>query len=262
MARHCTPSTCWQVEARGGSEGKAPTGANRLTAPVRYAKLGTEMMCPLCGARKARRACPGVGQEICAICCGTKRLVEIRCPSTCGYLQTARAHPAAVEQRQRELDVAVIAPTLRDLTERQQQLFFLLLSVTRRQADDPLRPLLDTDVADAASALAATYETSARGVIYEHQTQSVPAQRLVSGLQAALAEISRDGRERLVEREAPHALRAIERGVRAVAALPGATRTAYLELAGRVLGPPAGANASRPDVQPTAANAGLILPPD
>ena len=219
------------------------------------------MICPLCGARKARRACPGVGQEICPICCGTKRLVEIRCPSTCGYLQAARAHPAAVEQRQRELDVAVIAPTLRDLTERQQQLFFLLLGVARGQADDPLRPLLDADVADAVSALAATYETSARGVIYEHQTQSLPAQRLVSDLQAALAELSREGRARLVEREAPHALRAIERGVRAVAALPGAGRTAYLELARRVIGAAAGADATRPE-DPPAPRAGLILPPD
>jgi hypothetical protein len=166
-----------------------------------------------------------------------------------------------VEQRQRELDVAMIAPTLRDLTERQQQLFFLLLGVARGQADDPLRPLLDTDVADAVSALAATYETSARGVIYEHQTQSLPAQRLVSDLQAALADLSREGRARLVEREAPHALRAIERGVRAVAALPGAGRTAYLELARRVIGAAAGADATGPE-DPPAPRAGLILPPD
>ena len=184
------------------------------------------MICALCGARRARRACPGVSRDICAVCCGTKRLVEIRCPSTCGYLQSARAHPAAVEQRQREHDVALIAPTIRDLTERQQQLFFLLLGVIRGQADDPLRPIIDTDVADAAGALAATYETSARGVIYEHQTQSLPAQRLLSDLQAALADLGRDGGGRLVEREAPYALRAIERGVRAVSALPGASRTA------------------------------------
>ena len=220
------------------------------------------MVCPLCGTRKARRSCPGVGHAICAICCGTKRLVEIRCPPTCGYLHAARAHPAAVEQRQRELDIAVIAPVLRDLTERQQQLFFLLLGVTRRQADDPLRPLLDADVADAASALAATYETSARGVIYEHQTRSLPAQRLVADLQAAMADVGRDGRERLVEREAPQALRAIERGVRSVSALPGAGRTAYLELVRRVLGAAAAADSSRPDDPAPAAHAGLILPPE
>ena len=160
---------------------------------------------------------PGVGQEICAMCCGTKRLVEIRCPSTCGYLQAARAHPgggrtATTRTRCRRdrpdhagSDRAAAAAVLPAARGR-----------PRARRDDPLRPLLDADVADAASALAATYETSARGVIYEHQAQSLPAQRLVADLQAALAEIGRDGRTRLVEREAPHALRAIERGVRAV----------------------------------------------
>jgi hypothetical protein len=220
------------------------------------------MLCPLCGARKARRTCPGVGQEICAVCCGTKRLVEIRCPSTCGYLHAARAHPAAVEQRQRESDISVIVPTLRDLTERQQQLFFVLLGVIRAQVADPLRPLLDADVADAASALAATYETSARGVIYEHQTRSLPAQRLVGDLQAALADLGRDGRERLVEREASQALRAIERGVRAMAALPDARRTAYLDLVGRVLGAAPGAVTNRGDDPRPVTHTGLILPPD
>ena len=132
----------------------------------------------------------------------------------------------------------------------------------QREAADPLRPLLDADVADAARALAATYETSARGVIYEHQTQSLPAQRLVTGLQAALADLSRDGRERLVEREAPHALRALERGVRAAAALPGSSRTAFLELAARVLAPGAGGDARPPDARAPAAHPGLILPPD
>ena len=53
--------------------------------------------------------------------------------------------------------------------------------------------MIDADVADAAGALAATYETSARGVIYEHQTQSLPAERLRSELRAALMELGREG---------------------------------------------------------------------
>jgi hypothetical protein len=196
------------------------------------------------------------------VCCGTKRLVEIRCPPTCGYLKAARIHPAAVEQRQREHDVAVMAPALRDLTERQQHLFFLLLSAIRAHANDPLRPVFDSDVADAAGALAATCETSARGVIYEHQTQSLPAQRLLSDLQAALAELGREGGGRLVEREAPYALRAIERGVRAVSARPGAGRTDYLDMTTRVLGAASETAQAPPDSVPPASHGGLILPPD
>ena len=40
------------------------------------------------------------------------------------------------------------------------------------------------DVAEAAATLASTLETAARGVIYEHQAQAPPAQRLVRDLRA------------------------------------------------------------------------------
>ncbi len=53
------------------------------------------MTCPLCSQRKARRACPALGHQICAVCCGTKRLTQIPCPSDCVYLASAREHPPA-----------------------------------------------------------------------------------------------------------------------------------------------------------------------
>ena len=42
-----------------------------------------------------------------------------------------------------------------------------------------LQPLIDDDVAEAMAALAATFETASRGVIYEHRPASLPAERLV-----------------------------------------------------------------------------------
>jgi hypothetical protein len=189
-------------------------------------------------------------------------MVEIRCPPTCGYLQASRAHPAAVEQRQRQQDLARLIPPIRDLSERQQQLFFVLLGVVRAQASDALQPLVDRDVADAAAALAATYETAGRGVIYEHQAESLPGQRLIAELRGALAEVGRDGGARIVEREAPVALRAIERGARAVGAEPGASPRDYLELVARVLGPASGLRGPRPDEAVSPGTSGLILPPD
>ena len=49
------------------------------------------MRCPLCQSRPPRRACPALGREICPVCCGTKRQVEIRCPESCVYLSQRRA---------------------------------------------------------------------------------------------------------------------------------------------------------------------------
>src|SRR4029078_7719161 len=126
------------------------------------------MSCPLCHTRKPPRACPALHQTICAVCCGTKRLTEIQCPDDCVYLTSAREHPAAVVKRQQEHDVAILLPTLHGLTERQHQLFFLFQSLIARHTREGFVRLVDDDVADAAGAVAATFETAARGVIYEH----------------------------------------------------------------------------------------------
>jgi hypothetical protein len=192
------------------------------------------MGCPACGHRKARRSCPALGQTICTVCCGTKRLVEIDCPADCPHLTAAREHPAAVVRRQQEQDVALLAPTLRNLTERQQQLFFLFHSVIARHAPEGFARLNDNDVADAVSAVAATLETAARGVIYEHPAQSPVAQRLGAELTALLEEIRQHG-TKIYDSEAAIALRAIEKGARDMRTATEGGATAYLTIMCRLL---------------------------
>ena len=191
------------------------------------------MACPLCGIRKERRACPALGKTICAVCCGTKRIVEIPCPDDCPYLVSARDHPPAVVKRQQERDVAVLIPTIQNLTERQYQIFFLLQSVIARHVPERLARLVDDDVAEAAGALAATLETAARGVIYEHTAQSQPAAQVLSAMKAFLAEIRQRGAT-VYDGEVALALRAIERGARETRkANPG--DDSYLTLMARML---------------------------
>ena len=191
------------------------------------------MSCPLCRTRKERRACPALHQTICPVCCGTKRLTEISCPDDCVYLTTAREHPAAVVKRQQEHDVALLLPTLQGLTERQYQLFFLFQSLIARHTPEGFTRLVDDDVAEAAAAVAATLETAARGVIYEHAAQSRPAQRLAAEMKTMLAEVRQQGAT-VYDREAGIVLRAIEKGARDIGKLePGGT--SYLTLIARLL---------------------------
>ena len=193
------------------------------------------MLCPSCNQRKARRACPALAQTICTVCCGTKRLVEIRCPSDCVYLNAAREHPAAVVRKQQERDVAMLLPSIRHLTERQHQLFFLFHSVIARHTPDGFGRVNDEDVAEAAGAMAATLETAARGVIYEHSPQSPIAQSLARAMKAMLEEIQTQG-TKVYDAEAAVALRAIEQGARETPRSPGAAETSsYLALVGRLL---------------------------
>jgi hypothetical protein len=191
------------------------------------------MLCPSCGQRKARRACPALGTSICPVCCGTKRVVEIKCPSDCGYLTSAREHPAAVVRRRQERDVAQLLPILRQLTERQHQLFFLFHSVIARYTPRGFTRLVDADVAEAVAAVAATLETAARGVIYEHTPQGPPAQGLAAELKKTLAGIKEQGAT-VFDREAAIVLRAIEEGARGTT-MPANGPTGYLDLVARLL---------------------------
>lgn len=188
--------------------------------------------CPSCGQRKGRRACPALGTVICPVCCGTKRLVKIACPETCVYLGTARSHPAAVVRKQQDKDVAAVLPALQRLTERQHQLFFLFHTAIARHTPEGLARPLDIDVAEAAAATAATLETAARGVIYEHAPSTLPAQRLAAELRTMLKEM-RDAGATVSDREAAIVLRAIEQGART--STSSQQPTAYLEIMGRLL---------------------------
>ena len=116
------------------------------------------MQCPLCRQRPARRACPAVGAQICPVCCGTKRLVEIDCPSSCGYLAAAQSHPAAVVRRQQQHDLTFLTALLKGLAPGQKEIAWAVLGFVARFNADPLLRLADEDVADMASSLSATLE--------------------------------------------------------------------------------------------------------
>jgi hypothetical protein len=199
-------------------------------------------VCPLCGVRRAKRACPAVGRQICAVCCGTKRLTEIACPPDCPYLSTARAHPAAVVQRQQERDLAFVMPRISDLSNTQYRLFLFVQAIVLQHAASAVPALVDGDVAEAIAAVASTIETARSGIIYEHQARSLPAQRLADEVGKAVMDIARraGAEASRVERDAAVALRRIERLAREAASeSPDADRPAgsWLAIAARMMGP-------------------------
>jgi hypothetical protein len=218
--------------------------------------------CPVCGGGKARRSCPALRQVICPTCCGTKRLVEIHCPADCAWLQSARLHPHAAQQRQQERDAATVVPLLRGLNDTEYGVLITCLqaAVAERQSATP-RPL-DADLQTAAVALAATAETSARGVLYEHVPEGPVAARLARALREALAEPVRAGVPRLDEaistalRRLEEVLQAYRRGMPE----PADGFFDFLERAlqprladgatGQPIGPVAGVAAGGPDAGP------------
>jgi hypothetical protein len=192
------------------------------------------LVCPQCGERKARRACPALGVQICTVCCGTKRQTLITCPSDCVYLAVAREHPPAVALRRQQHDVGAVVRCLRDLSERQSELFFLIVSFLLGYEPPELHPLIDEDVAEAMDALAATFETAGRGVIYEHRPASLAGERLASGLKPLLTEAGRTGGSAF-QRDASVVMRRVAAAARERTPEHAGNRRAFLDLMGRVI---------------------------
>jgi hypothetical protein len=204
------------------------------------------VICPLCGNRRARRGCPALDKQICAICCGTKRQVEIACPADCAYLASAREHPAAALVRQQQRDVAMLVQFVRDFSERQSQLFFLIGTFLVGYRAPELQPSIDDDVAEGMTALAATFETASRGVIYEHRPATLAAERLLAAAKPVLAEAGR-GLGSAFERDVAVVLRRVGEAAREMRASSPDNRRAFLDLLGRMIKEPSATETSRGD---------------
>jgi len=215
------------------------------------------VICPLCGTRRARRGCPALGKQICAVCCGTKRLVEIQCPGDCPWLASAREHPPAVAVRQQQRDMGLIMECMRDFSRRQSQLFLLVTTFLVRYEAPELQRFVDHDVTDALSALAATFETASRGVIYEHRPASLAAGHLMSALKPVLADAGQGGGTPF-ERDAVVVLRRVADSASRVRALEAGSTRAFLELLGRVIQPTDG---EKPDETTAAQDAPRLIVP-
>jgi hypothetical protein len=156
-------------------------------------------------------------------------------------------------QRRQERDLGFLLPLVSDLTETQYRLVVLLQSVIVKHAEGAIPALEDVDIAEATAAAAATLETAGKGIIYEHQAVSVPAQRLSAELRRLITELldRNPSQQARVERDTAAALRRIERGAREAGhALPGDETPVYLKLLNRTFVPtPAsvGEDAATPD---------------
>src|SRR5215470_9972975 len=125
--------------------------------------------CPLCSRRSGKRYCPAIAEPICAVCCGTKREVEIDCPSSCSYLKASRSYEAEKPIIDSEL-MAKIRQYDNTFIERYHHVLDAInKGVVEERMSSPW--LVDHDVIEAYKALAATMRTLSSGIYYE----SLPA---------------------------------------------------------------------------------------
>jgi hypothetical protein len=121
--------------------------------------------CPLCSTRPSKRYCPAKNLQICAVCCGTKREIEIDCPSSCVYLKASRSY---------EAEKPIIDPELVAKIRKYDDTFIsrfhhVLMVINGTVVEERMNSswLVDNDVIEVYKALASTMRTLSSGIYYE-----------------------------------------------------------------------------------------------
>jgi len=121
--------------------------------------------CPLCSERAGKRYCPAKDSKICAVCCGTKREVEIDCPSSCPYLKASRSYESEKPIPDPELAAKMHTFSDRFVEEFHAVLDVLTVGILEERSNAPW--LVDRDVMEVLKALKATLKTLSSGIYYE-----------------------------------------------------------------------------------------------
>jgi len=121
--------------------------------------------CPLCAERSAKRFCPAKQVMICAVCCGTKREVEIDCPSACPHLKTGRSYESEKRTPAPDLAARVQAFDNNFVFRYSPILDEISRAIIEERRDSQW--LVDADVFEVFSALVATLKTLSSGIHYE-----------------------------------------------------------------------------------------------
>ncbi len=143
-------------------------------------------------------------------------------------------------QRRQERDARFLLRVVAGLRPEQFELFFFVQQLLHGIDRAGGLILDDRAVRESAEALAKTYDTASKGIIYEHQASSPTAERLSQELKPRLDDPPTAGGPKAGERDLAEVLRRVEQAAAgAEAALDGGGR-AYLDLAGRLAKPAAG----------------------
>ena len=142
------------------------------------------MPCALCQLRRPRRACPGVGGDICSLCCGTEREQTVNCPLDCPYLREARSHEKPSPMDPKEIpnhDIVVDEPFL-------QRNEILLATLMHAVAEAGLGTAgaVDADVREALDSLVRTYRTRESGLYYETRPSNLIAAAVLERIQKSI----------------------------------------------------------------------------
>jgi hypothetical protein len=152
------------------------------------------ILCKICGKRRAKRLCPAVSGDICAICCGTEREVSLSCPLDCEYLRIGHRHEKPVPIAENQLAYPEIQ--VREDLIRDQEELLLFCAYSLIQGALHTRGAVDADVIAALEALIQTRRTLESGLVYETKPENSLAAAVQRSFTASLDDYEKIRAER------------------------------------------------------------------
>ncbi|MEO5922489.1 MAG: hypothetical protein ABIR70_01545 [Bryobacteraceae bacterium] len=144
------------------------------------------IQCKICNQRRAKRHCPGVDGEICAICCAEGREITIDCPRECPHLREARGHEAKIvltadQVPNRDIEVS------EDFVRHHEHLVLMLGNTITRAMEKG--KAVDSDAREAIEAMIQVYRGLESGLIFESRLANPYAADIQDALKSMIEEL-------------------------------------------------------------------------
>ena len=147
------------------------------------------MKCFLCNERKAKRYCPAKSRNICAVCCGEKRGIEINCPDDCRYfIKGQNYQQKKITDLRIKKDGIVTFQKKAELYRKDPQLF-AKIEFALVDAYNQNNRLLNKDVVSALEIVLKTLKSESKGLLYKHKSEDMVINDLADILENEVNEL-------------------------------------------------------------------------
>lgn len=140
------------------------------------------MKCILCRKRKAKRFCPAKNEQICPVCCGQKRGIEIDCPLDCEYFVEGQKHQQQKVTKQRIQKEGIQSYLNKAELYKKDPVLFAVVEKEISRIFREKKNLNDRDLVTALEQTKKTIETEKSGIYYEYQGENLYANEITTSI--------------------------------------------------------------------------------
>lgn len=149
------------------------------------------MKCILCNSRKAKRYCPAKRADICPVCCGEKRGIEIDCPEDCKYFVTGHQYQQQKLTHQRIRKDGVETYIRRAELYKKNPQLFACIEYSLVDAFSSNNRINNKDVYMALELNLKTLQSEMKGLIFKHRSDDIIVNELADTVEKEINNLNK-----------------------------------------------------------------------